>query len=186
MNDFEEEWREDSGYILVHTGNGKGKTTSAVGQVIRAVGHGLKTKFVSFFKGNEERFDRGTFSIMSELGTPLKNFVHDHPDFGRTSEEAAKKGCENALEYLDDFFRGDGDAFDLLVLDEINIALSSGFMEENDFLDLLDYKPDDLELVCTGREAPEGLVKKADLVSKIENVKHFYDQGVVQRPGYEY
>ncbi len=186
MGDFEEKQRENEGYILVHTGNGKGKTTSAVGQVIRAEGHGLETKFVSFFKGNEKRFSRGTFAVLRDLGVPVKNFIHDHPDFGRTSEEAAKKGCRDGLSYLGDFFRSEAEKFDLLVLDEVNVALSTGFMDEDDFLSLLDSRPEGLELVCTGRDAPEGLIERADLVSRIENVKHFYDQGVVQRPGYEY
>ncbi|MFW6071245.1 MAG: cob(I)yrinic acid a,c-diamide adenosyltransferase [Candidatus Bipolaricaulota bacterium] len=186
MNDFREESGEDCGYVLVHTGNGKGKTTSAVGQIIRAVGHGLKPKFVSFFKGNEEQFSRGTFSVLRELGVPVRNFVRDHPDFGRTSEETAQKRCGEALDYLEGFFRSEGGKFDLLVLDEVNVALSSGFMDEEEFLSLLESKPADLELVCTGRGAPERLVEEADLVSRIENVKHFYDQGVVQRPGYEY
>lgn len=186
MSEFQKEPRGDSGYILVHTGNGKGKTTSAVGQLIRAVGHGLNAGFVSFFKGNEERFSRGTFTVLRDLDVPVRNFVHDHPDFGRTSEEEAREGCRDGLSYLGDFFRSDGEDFDLLVLDEVNVALSTGFMDEGEFLSLLDSKPETLELVCTGRGAPEGLIERADLVSRIENVKHFYDQGVVQRPGFEY
>ncbi len=176
----------EGGKVLVHTGEGKGKTTSAIGQLIRAEGHGLQTKYISFFKGNEERFSRGTFSIMRQLGIPVRNYVRDHPDFGRTEEREARKGCQAALSYLEEFFQSAGRDFDLLVLDEVNVALSSGFLEEEDFLSLLEEKPDDLELVCTGRGAPRSLIEAADLVSRIENVKHFYDEGVVQRPGYEY
>jgi cob(I)alamin adenosyltransferase len=174
------------GKILVHTGPGKGKTTSGVGQIVRARGHGLEAKLVSFFKGDEERFPRGTFKVLRDLGVAVDNFVRDHPDFGRTDETEARKGCERAMQHLKEFFRGEAERFDLLVLDEVNVALSGGFIGEDEFLDLLEEKPEDLELVCTGRGAPEGLVGVADLVSRIENVKHFYDQGVVQRRGYEY
>ena len=176
---------EKTGKVLVHTGKGKGKTTSAIGQIVRAEGHGLKTKLITFYKGDEERFPRGTFETLRELGVPVRNFVTDHPDFGRTGEEKARRDCEQALDYLENFFAG-GEEFDLLVLDEINVALSSGCIELEDFLSLLEEKPDGLELVCTGRGAPEALIEAADLVSRIENVKHFYDDGVVQRPGYEY
>lgn len=176
----------DRGNILVHTGEGKGKTTSAIGQIVRAAGHGLKTKLVTFFKGNEERFERGTFNVLRKLDVPVRNFAAEHPDFGRVSEEEAAAECQSALEYLDDFFAGEGRDYDLLVLDEVNIAVSTGCIDEEEFIDLLDSKPYGLEVVCTGRWAPESLIEKADLVSRIENVKHFYDRGVVMRPGYEY
>ncbi len=176
----------DRGNILVHTGEGKGKTTSAIGQIIRAVGHGMKAQLITFFKGNEQRFERGTFNVLRELDVPVKNFAVEHPDFGRTSEEEAEGECYDALQYLGDFFESEGEDYDLLVLDEINIALRTGYIDEDDFLDLLDVKPYGLEVVCTGRGAPKGLIEKADLVSRIENVKHFYDRGVVMRAGYEY
>ena len=177
---------ESRGNILVHTGEGKGKTTSAIGQIVRARGHGLAARLISFFKGNDDRFTRGTFAVLKELEVPMNNYVRDHPDFGRTSEAEARAECEKALEYLEDFFSSEGEEYDLLVLDEVNVALSSGFIDEKEFLSLLDEKPDRLEMVCTGRGAPESLIEAADLVSRIENVKHFYDEGVVQRAGYEY
>lgn len=176
----------NKGNILVHTGKGKGKTTSAVGQIVRAKGHGLAARLISFFKGNDERFTRGTFAALKELGVPVRNYVRDHPDFGRTSEKEARVECREAVEFLKDFFGSEGEDYDLLVLDEVNVALSSGFIDEEEFLSLLDEKPDRLEMVCTGRGAPESLIEAADLVSRIENVKHFYDEGVVQRAGYEY
>lgn len=174
------------GNLLVHTGEGKGKTTSAIGQIVRAKGQGLSPKLVSFFKGNDERFPRGTFAGLRELGVPVRNYVRDHPDFGRTDEEEARSECKKALSHLAKFFRKEGEDYDLLVLDEINVALDGGFIEEEEFLELLETKPAGLELVCTGRGAPESLIEEADLVSRIENVKHFYDDGVVQRAGYEY
>ncbi|MCF7875500.1 cob(I)yrinic acid a,c-diamide adenosyltransferase [Candidatus Bipolaricaulota bacterium] len=186
MEGSEEDRERVGGNVLVHTGEGKGKTTSAVGQIIRAEGHGLNTRYISFFKGNEERFSRGIFKVMKKLGIPVRNFVHDHPDFGRTSEEEARNGCRKGLKYLNSLFRGEDEVPDLLALDEVNIALDGGWIEEEEFISLLEMKPDNLELICTGRGAPESLIAEADLVSRIENVKHFYDEGVVQRPGYEY
>lgn len=174
------------GHVLVHTGQGKGKTTSAIGQIVRARGHGLAAKLVSFFKGNDEQFTRGTFAGLRELDVPVRNFVNDHPDFGRTDEREARSECKKALSYLLEFFRTEGKNYDLLVLDEVNVALDGGYIEEEEFLELLESKPAELELVCTGRGAPNSLIEEADLVSRIENVKHFYDDGVVQRAGYEY
>ncbi|MBS3787187.1 cob(I)yrinic acid a,c-diamide adenosyltransferase [Candidatus Bipolaricaulota bacterium] len=174
------------GKLLVLTGKGKGKTTSAIGQIVRAKGHGLAPKLISFFKGNDERFPRGTFTGLRELSVPVGNYVRDHPDFGRTDNEEARTECKKALSYLAEFFRKDGEEYDLLVLDEVNVALDCGFIREEEFLGLLESKPAELELVCTGRGAPETLIEEADLVSRIENVKHFYDDGTVQRAGYEY
>ncbi len=185
MKGSEESGGSNRGKVLVHTGEGKGKTTSAVGQIVRAKGHGLAAKLVSFFKGNEQ-FTRGTFAGLRELGVPVRNFVRDHPDFGRTDEEEARSECKKALSYLEEFFKSEGEEYDLMVLDEVNVALASGFIREEEFLTLLKSKPEGLELVCTGRGAPESLIEEADLVSRIENVKHFYDEGVVQRAGYEY
>lgn len=186
MENYNEETQGKGGKILVHTGKGKGKTTSAVGQIVRAVGQGLAAKYVSFFKGNEELFQRGTVVVLRKLNVPTKNFVGDHPDFGRTSENQAQTACNEALDYLKEYFSAEEENCDLLVLDEVNVALESGYIKEEDFLSLLEMKPSDLELVCTGRGAPESLVEEADLVSRVENVKHFYNDGVVQRPGYEY
>ncbi|MFW6048874.1 MAG: cob(I)yrinic acid a,c-diamide adenosyltransferase [Candidatus Bipolaricaulota bacterium] len=176
----------DRGNILVHTGEGKGKTTSAIGQIVRAVGHGLNAKLITFFKGNEGRFERGTFNVLRELDVPITNFAVEHPDFGRSSAGETTRECDEALEYIGEFFDSEGREYDLLVLDEVNVALETGYLDVDQFLDLLDDKPHRLEVVCTGRGAPEGLVEKADLVSRIENVKHFYDRGVVTRAGYEY
>lgn len=186
MEGFSEEKQGKEGKVLVHTGEGKGKTTSAVGQIVRAEGHGLTAKYVSFFKGDEDRFPRGTLAILRELGVPTENFVKDHPDFGRTSEDEARAECKEALSYLKEYFNAEDEVCDILVLDEVNVALAGGYIREEEFLSLLERKPNKLELVCTGRGAPESLVEEADLVSRIEGIKHFYDDGVLQRPGYEY
>lgn len=177
---------KNKGNILVFTGEGKGKTTSAIGQIIRAEGHGLKTKLVTFFKGNENRFERGTFNILRKLEVPITNFSNEHPDFGHTDKQEAEEECAGALNYLREFFNSEAADYDLLVLDEVNVALSTGYLDEEGFLELLDEKPEGLEIVCTGRGAPESLIEKAGLVSRIENVKHFYEEGVVTRAGYEY
>ncbi|MFP4646733.1 MAG: cob(I)yrinic acid a,c-diamide adenosyltransferase [Candidatus Acetothermia bacterium] len=174
------------GYLLVFTGPGKGKTTSAVGSIIRALGHGLKPRLITFFKGNEKEFPRGTFNCLRDLGVPVENYVPEHPNFGNVSERKARSNCQKALQNLEQYFQTGAEDCDLLVLDEINVALSSSYIDEEQFLSLLDLKPPHLELICTGRDAPQSLIEKADLVSKIDDVKHFYRKDQTPRLGYEY
>jgi cob(I)alamin adenosyltransferase len=150
---------EKKGLIQVYTGTGKGKSTAAIGQAVRAAGHGFKVGFLSFFK-DPEAFGYGEYKSLENLGIRIFLF-------------AKKELIRNP-------------SWDMLVLDEVNIALRDGFLKEEDILSLLNAKPDKLELVLTGRGVTEKIIEMADLVSEIREVKHPYSRGVKSRKGIEY
>ncbi len=174
----------ENGLIQIYTGKGKGKTTAAIGQAIRAVGQDLKVGLVYFHK-NPEEWDYGELKKLGELGIETKGFAEEHPHFYEdTPEKTMREECLNGLEYVENIFREN--SVDLLILDEIIIALRDGYLEEEEILNLLSDKPEDMEVVLTGRGATEQLLEKADLVSKIENIKHPFQEGVESRKGIDY
>ncbi len=166
--------------IQVYTGNGKGKTTAALGLAVRAAGHGLKVYIGQFLKGRN----------YGELHTlrKLKNIRIEQ--FGRTcfikkrpsqrDLELAKKGFEKIKKIIS---KKD---YDLVILDEINIALKLGLIKLKDLLLLIKSAPKRMELVLTGRCAHPAIIKLADLVSEIKDKKHYYKKGVKARKGIEY
>lgn len=175
---------DKKGLIQVYTGNGKGKTTAALGLAIRARGHGFKVGFISFFK-YPKLFGYGEYKALEKLGIKNFNFAKKHPHFyKKITFNEVREECLKGLEFVKDLFKDD--SWDMLVLDELNIALRDGFLKEEEVLSILEEKPKKLELVLTGRGAPEGIVNKADLVSKVEEVKHPYEQGIKRREGIEY
>lgn len=172
------------GLIQIYTGEGKGKTTAAVGQAIRAIGQGLKVGFVYFHK-NPEEWDYGELKKLEELGIETKGFAKKHPHFyEETQEKTMREECLNGLEYIEKIFRED--SLDVLILDEIIIALRDGYLEEEEILNLLSEKPEDMEVILTGRGAVKQLIEKADLVSKIKNIKHPFQEGLESRKGIDY
>ena len=169
------------GLVMVFTGDGKGKTTAAVGQALRALGHGFRVYMIHFMKGR----DYGEFLAAASLpGLTIDRagrdcFVkRDDPD--PVDLELARKGFERAREAVT------GGEYDLVVLDEINVALDYGLLEEAALLELLDRKPENVTLILTGRGASPELVKRADMVSEILAIKHHYNQGADCCPGIEY
>lgn len=124
--------------------------------------------------------------MLDRLDVPVKNYVSEHPVFGHVGEERAKTECSDALSWIEKFFREKANNFDLLVLDEINVALRDGLIEERRLISLLEEKPNNLEVILTGRGATSELIEQADLVSEIKKVKHMYDNPVESRPGFEY
>ncbi len=172
----------DLGYIHLYTGDGKGKTTAAVGVTIRALGNGLKTLFVQFMKsmpsGEIEIFHgcgREMITVMREWDG---GFVVD----GAGEKEAAmcKDLWKKSLKCLDT------KKFDLFVLDEIAVALYYGLLEEEEILRFLKEKPKHLEVILTGRHASDRLVAACDLVTEMRKVKHYFDAGIEARRGIEY
>jgi len=168
----------EKGYVHVYTGEGKGKTTAALGLAIRALGAGLSVHVVQFIKSMEYHELR----TIRELGIPVRQFgrgcfIHGEP------EVEDRKIAQEGLEYS----RGLSlrDDLDLLVLDEINVALELKLLEQSEVIDLVGKKATGLELVCTGRGAPEGLIRSADLVTEMVKVRHYYDSGVLARDGIE-
>jgi cob(I)alamin adenosyltransferase len=168
------------GYVQVYTGDGKGKTTAALGLALRASGRGLHTYIGQFMKG--QRY--------GELEA-----LHDHPyitleQYGEvhhiyrdtvTEEDiaGARQGLERAREAM---LSG---KYDIVVLDEVNVSIWFGLLETEDVLALLDQKPEHVEVVLTGRRAPQALIDRADLVTEMREVKHYYQQGVKARVGIE-
>jgi cob(I)alamin adenosyltransferase len=168
----------ESGYVHVYTGDGKGKTTAALGLVLRALGAGLSVAAVQFIKSmeyHELRVLRGLGVTVHQFGRGC--FITGEPE--AMDRELAAQG----LTFVRGLFsRGD---LDLLVLDEINVALKLKLLEAAEVMDVIRSRPPGLELVCTGRGAPGELLDAADLVTNMVNVRHYYDRGVPARDGIE-
>jgi len=168
------------GYVQVYTGDGKGKTTAAIGLAVRAVGAGLKVYMGQFVKG----------MYYNELNA-LQKFYPDIvvKQYGRgcfidrkpTDEDinAARKGLEEIRQVI---MSGD---YDIVILDEANIAVYYGLIPAGDFAGLIDEKPGEVELVFTGRKACPEILERADLISEIKEVRHYYKKGIMAREGIE-
>ena len=167
--------------IQIYTGEGKGKTTAAIGLAVRAAGHGLRVFVGQFLKGRPT----GEIQTLSRIEEVTIEQFGD-PEFvvpGKVDEEArelADRGLRRVREALA------SGSFSLVVLDEINVALSLGVLSEELVRELLDRVPEDVELICTGRGAPAWLIERADLVTEMHPLKHYADHGVQARPGIEY
>ncbi len=171
----------EKGFVHIYTGNGKGKTTAAIGLGIRATGGGLKVYMIQFMKGRR-------YSEIDALGK-MKNFTV--VQFGRdefVSKEnpeqididLARKGFEHAKEIIKN------EEHDLIILDEINVAVDFKLIPLKDVLKLMDEKPEKVELVLTGRYSHPNMVKQADLVSEILEIKHPYQNGIQSRKGIDW
>lgn len=174
--------REEKGCIQVYTGNGKGKTTAALGLGLRATGHGHRVLMIQFMKGWETY---GELTAVKNLPgfeiiqAGLPNFVCKE---GPKEEDKiqARRGLDKARQAI---LEGQ---YDLVILDEINVALDYGLVPLEEVLELLRNKPAHLELVLTGRYAPPEIIAAADLVTEMTLHKHPYYQGVPAREGIEY
>ena len=170
------------GLIQIYSGEGKGKTTAAIGQAIRALGHNLKVGVVFFHKKVKNEAE---FKTLKDLGVDVYEAVPIHPCFDKNAaKDEIRRLALLGLELVDKLFRED--KYDLLVLDEINICLKDGFLKEDEIMDLLKSKPEKLELILTGRGVSRGLIKQADLVSIIQPKKHPFNKGIKARKGIEY
>jgi cob(I)alamin adenosyltransferase len=175
---------KEKGLIQVYTGAGKGKTTAAIGQAARAAGHGFKIGFISFFK-DPEAFGYGEYNSLKKLGVRTFLFAKKHPHFYKeVNPDDVRRECSQGLEFIKELLQDP--YWDMLVLDEINVAVRDGFLKEEEVLSLLEAKPEKLELVLTGRGATEKIIEKADLVSEVREVKHPYSKGIKGREGIEY
>ncbi|AEA33470.1 cob(I)yrinic acid a,c-diamide adenosyltransferase [Hippea maritima] len=167
------------GYIQIYTGNGKGKTTAAIGLAVRAVGAGLKVLFVQFVKGqfySEHKALKQFENItIKQFGRP--GFIHSKPS--QEDIKKAKEGYEFVLKAFKE------NLYDVVILDEANIAVFFKLFSEEDLIELMDKKPQNTELIITGRYATEKVIEKADLVTEMREVKHYYKKGVEAREGIE-
>lgn len=173
---------ESKGMIQVYTGSGKGKTTAALGLAMRALGHGLKVYIIQFMKGNIRYGEVETAQqlspniVIKQMGR--ETFVdRDNPD--RIDIELAQKAFQLARDVV-----GSG-KYDIVVLDEINVAVDYGLISLEGLLNLLDSKPEHVELILTGRDAKSEVIERADLVTEMVEVKHYYREGTHSRKGIE-
>lgn len=175
---------QTKGLIHIYTGQGKGKTTSAVGLAIRAIGHGLKICYLYFHK-DPQKWDYGEHRILEKLEVTIFGFAEKHPHFYKNiSNDEIRRECLKGLEFVKKIYQEN--KYDILILDEIIISLRDEFLTEKEVLDILDLKPENLELILTGRGATDTIIEKADLVSQIKKIKHPYDSGIQRRIGIEY
>ena len=167
------------GYIQVYTGNGKGKTTACLGLALRAAGAGLKVYIAQFLKNGEysEIKALSRFKNISIEQFGMGKFVRGCP-----SEEdmaAGKAGYLKLCEILKE------NKHDMVIAEEGNVAVMCNILSEKEILDLMELKPDNVELVITGRGATEAIIEKADLVTEMKEIKHYYQKGVMARVGIE-
>ncbi|MBD2257163.1 cob(I)yrinic acid a,c-diamide adenosyltransferase [Pseudanabaena sp. FACHB-2040] len=171
------------GLIIVHTGNGKGKTTAALGIVMRSLGHGFKVAIVQFIKGAWEPAEKAVLERFSEQLTFQamgEGFTWDTQDRERDIQKATE-AWEAALSYIRN------PEYKTILLDEVNIALKHGFLSVEQVLAGLAEKPEQTHVILTGRGAPQELIDQADLVTEMKLVKHpFREQGVKAQPGIEF
>jgi cob(I)alamin adenosyltransferase len=174
--------RFSKGIVYVITGNGKGKTTAALGQAMRAIGHGRKVFMMQFMKGRKYGEVLAAERYLPDLvirQSGLDSFVmRDHP--APVDIELAGQGLTLAKEALS------GGGYGLVILDEINVALDFKLVPLSEVLEMIHNRPATVDLILTGRYAPEAILAAADTVSDIREIKHHYAQGLKERAGMEF
>ncbi|WP_300347238.1 cob(I)yrinic acid a,c-diamide adenosyltransferase [Clostridium sp.] len=172
------------GYVQVYTGNGKGKTTAAMGLAFRAAGDGMEVKIVQFLKS----WKTGELEAASKFPNleiyrfeKVKGFTWE---LNEEELSQLKKEVRGAFDFVKKLI--ENRECDILILDEIMAAISTGFIECNEVLDLINSKPIDMELILTGRNVPDKILERADLVTEMKEIKHYYKKGVNAREGIEF
>ncbi len=170
------------GYLQVYTGNGKGKTTAAVGLSIRALGNGLKIYFVQFMKD----YPYGEVKILESFAPDLilrrygnDSFVFEKKQPSTKLKRIVRQGLEEAEQAM---LSG---KYDLVVLDEVLVSIYFGLFSTEEILSFIRKRPPAVELILTGRYCPQSIKKISDLVTEMKEVKHYYKQGVKARKGIE-
>lgn len=178
---------DQHGYIQVYTGDGKGKTTASLGLAMRALGRNWKVLIIMFTKGGSNYGELVSFKNLSDSiknnltieQAGLNRVIYSHNKTNEDEEEIlrgwklAKKAIQNS-------------EYQLIILDEINIAIDLKIIDVDEVIEVLQNKPKDMEIVLTGRNANKKIIEIAHLVSKIEPVKHYWDTGIIARKGIEY
>jgi len=172
--------KQSQGLIQVYTGDGKGKTTAALGLALRAAGQGMKVIVIQFIKGDPAC---GEHLFTSQC--PLFDIIQVNPEssFDQTVEEL-KPTTEETLAFAEKVLLGG--EYDVVILDEILVAINMGVVSTERILSLISKKPEPTELILTGRGAPEEIIKQADLVTEMVAVKHPFTRGISARRGIEY
>jgi len=172
----------DMGLIFVYTGNGKGKTTAAMGQALRAIGHGLKVLMIQFMKGKKygeviaaEKYlpDLTIYQCGLDSFVMRKNPAPVDIDLAQQGLNMARKATSSG-------------EYHMVILDEINVAMDFGLISTDDVVDMIKSKAPAVDLILTGRYAPPEIVALADTVSEVHETKHHYSKGIKERAGIEF
>ena len=174
---------QEKGLIIVNTGNGKGKTTAALGMVMRSLGHGFKVAIVQFIKGAWEPAEK---AVLSQWENQLdflamgEGFTWETQDRERDILKA-QQAWEKAVSFINN------SDYQLVLLDEVNVALKLGYLDVESVVNTLKEKPESTHVILTGRGAPKELIEVADLVTEMKLIKHpFKEQGIKAQPGIEF
>ncbi len=174
-----------SGLVLVYTGDGKGKTTAALGLAVRAAGYRLRVLMIQFIKGSWYYGEKDGARLLSpyfemeQMGKGFYKILDDKlPE--KEHKKAASAAIERAIEVLQ------ARSYDIVILDEINVALHTGLVNLEDVLRVLDAKPESCHLVLTGRNAHPEIIARADLVTEMREIKHPYQKGIKAQKGIDF
>jgi len=176
---------EKRGLLIVYTGNGKGKTTAALGMCVRAVGYDWKVSIIQFVKGSWKYGElKGIKKLepnveLMTVGEGFVGIVDDNKEF-KEHVKAAKEGITAAIEKIK------SEKFNIVILDELNVAYELGLVNQEDIESVLKANPPKQHLVITGRDAPDWLIDKADLVTEMKEIKHPYQQGIMAQKGVDW
>jgi cob(I)alamin adenosyltransferase len=179
--------KDRRGLVIVYTGNGKGKTTAALGLAVRAAGNGFRVLFLQFIKG---QWKTGEYQAVRALAPNIelvrmgKGFTIERLRDKRIPMEEHEQAAADAFARAGEVVRSN--AYDMVVLDELLGSIKAGLVPLDDVLQLIRDKPPTLHLVMTGRGAPQALIDAADLVTEMTPIKHPYDQGIKAQRGIEF
>lgn len=172
----------EQGLVQVYTGNGKGKTTAAIGLAMRAIGRGLKVFMVQFLKGRRYG-ELETAKRLTDRFTIIQSGLDTFVYKGEATQEdmqLARRGLKLARDAIM------SRKYDIVILDEVNVAIELEVLSVEDVLPLIDERPAGVEVVLTGRYAPQEFLQRADLITEMRCVRHHYDSGIEMREGIEY
>lgn len=181
MSTIPQDIKQELGLVQVYTGKGKGKTTASLGLAFRAAGRGLEVLMIQFLKPPENYGEH--ISCEKHCNITILPLGLDHMVSKVPKEEDIRIAKETLQRAKEEIYSG---KYDLVILDEVNVAMSWNLLDPKDVIDVLKGRPDNIEIVLTGRGAPDAIKEYADLVTEMTMIKHPFDKGVRARKGIEY
>jgi cob(I)alamin adenosyltransferase len=177
--------RQEKGLLVVYTGDGKGKTTAALGMTVRAVGYDWQVCIIQFIKGSWKYGELDGIKKLAPnvelnvMGEGFVGIIDDKKSF-EEHRAAARKAYEMAIEKIS------AQKYQLIILDELNVAVNLGLISREELENIIAAKPENLHLVITGRNAIKWLIDKADLVTEMKEIKHPYQKGILAQKGVDF